>query len=89
MREKDIYRSTAVVYNYCIWPIYRPSLSMYTQTSAVFQERCTARGIVDCAYAAYAYDAMWTVANAVNSLNFDLLYMAISESNFSGASVKN
>ena len=61
---------------------------MYTQTSAVFQERCTARGIVDCAYAAYAYDAMWTVANAVNSLNFDLLYMAIAESNFSGASVK-
>ena len=44
---------------------------------------------MDCVYVAYAYDAVWTVATALNGfLTSDLLHMAIAESNFSGVSVK-
>ena len=69
-------------------PIFHPHL-YNTQTSTVFRERCTALGIVDCVYAAYAYDAVWTVATALNSFpTSDLLHMAIAESNFSEVSVK-
>ena len=69
-------------------PIFHPHL-YNTQTSTVFRERCTELGIVDCVYAAYAYDAVWTVATALNGfLTSDLLHMAIAESNFSGVSVK-
>ena len=57
--------------------------------SASFEQWCESHGILDCAYAGLAYDAVWTVAHALNDdylLPSDL-QTAVSNANFPGVSV--
>ena len=57
--------------------------------SVSFKQWCESHEILDCAYAGLAYDAVWTIAHALDD-NFLLpsdLQTAVDEADFLGVSV--